>query len=521
MVDTQNTLAVLVGGRSQRMGQDKGLLHVNGRSLIQHLLDPISSLFQEILVVCSNQEQREKFLEIIPSCVRNPQVIYRVIVDQSRNDRAAFFGLKHALEESTYRHVVVCAVDQLGLDRSLLKKLLQSKNFPAAFMDENADPIPFPSVWDKGQERYFLENKSVREILKSFKSLYLINSSDEELKRVAINLNTLEEAGEYFGDELKDAFGRRLNYLRMSLTEACNMACIYCLPKGFPGWKDAKNFLSEKHAITILKAFRKLGFSKVRFTGGEPTLHPKVLEIISSARALGYKTISLTTNGSMIRDLSTYVESGLTHLNISLDAMESSLFNRITQSRLAEKVLSLTDAALNQDLSVKLNTVVLREENLDHIPKLIHWAKDRPLTLRFIELMPTDVNKVFFEKNFVSNHVVEDMIQSLGYGHSMNINEHEPAGPAVLYDHPEYPARIGFISPLSCNFCSRCNRLRVTARGKLRLCLFSNDDIELPLEEGVDRLVEFIKQSTEMKPQEHDLINGHWGNLVHFRKVGG
>lgn len=113
------------------------------------------------------------------------------------------------------------------------------------------------------------------------------------------------------------------------------------------------------------------------------------------------------------------------------------------------------------------------------------------------------------------------MVSELGYRVSANLSQDEPAGPAVLYDHPEYPARFGFISPLSCHFCSRCNRVRVTAKGKLRLCLFSDEDIQLPLDGSEDELMQVIRQSIEMKPEEHHLQQGQWGNLVHFRQVGG
>lgn len=250
-------------------------------------------------------------------------------------------------------------------------------------------------------------------------------------------------------------------------------------------------------------------------------LHPKIAAAIEEARGLGYETISLTTNGSFIQALSSLREAGLTHINVSLDSIHENTFFKITGSKQFKKVIRLIDEALALGMNVKINTVVLRTQNFSEIPALLTWAKVRPLTLRFIELMPTHLHQNYFKENWVSNEEVKRMAETLGYTPSLKLDSFEPAGPAVLYDHPQHPCRLGFISPLSCNFCSRCNRLRVTAKAKLRLCLFSENDLALPVYEPPEVLAETIRSLLVQKQESHTLTLGQVGNMAHFRAIGG
>ena len=509
------TLALLVGGRSSRMGQDKGLLSIKGKPLVIRQILRLQSFFQEIFIICSSEEQRERYEKVLASWTKflNP---VRIVCDESKGERAAYYGLGTALKESQNEKVFVLPVDAVGIDRGLVEKLLASNKFPAAYENH-----PFPSVWLKEHLSHFPScEKSILALLGYFSCAWNLPHASEE-KLLQVNLNTVEDVKAYFGEPICDAWGRHLNYLRLSLTESCNMACQYCLPKGFPGWENSKFRMPFEQVIKILKVFRNLGFEKVRFTGGEPTLYPKLLCAIEEARSLGYETISLTTNGSFIRDLSILREAGLTHINISLDSICEDTFFKITGYKQVSKILELIDQALRDRMNVRINTVVLRTQNFHELPKLLEWAKSRPLILRFIELMPTDLHRAYFQENFVSNEEVQHIVHSLGYAPSSRFNFHEPAGPAALYDHPQHPCRIGFISPLSCNFCDQCNRLRVTAQGKLRLCLFADQDIALPLEKNIKTIAEEVKAYLLQKQEGHELALRKVGNMQHFRAIGG
>ncbi len=506
-MDKELTLALLVGGRSQRMGQDKGLLSIQGRPLVLRQISRLSSLFHPILIICSSDEQKkhyEKFLD------------FPVIVDDSGEDRAAYYGLLAALKHSPTQKVLVLPVDAIGVDGALITKLLSSHTFPSAYKD-----TPFPSVWLKEHLSYISSpERSILKLLNQASATWFKPTACEE-KLLNVNLNTQEDVRAYFGESVQDSWGRHLNYLRLSLTESCNMACRYCLPQGFPGWESAKFQMPFESVSNLLRAFRRLGFEKVRFTGGEPSLHPNLLSVIEEARSLGYETISLTTNGSYIRNCASLVEAGLTHINISLDSIHEDTFFKITGNKNFKKVLALIDQALNLHMKVRLNTVVLRTQNFCELSDLLKWAQDKPLTLRFIELMPTHLHQAYFKENWVSNEDVQALACSFGYRPSSRLSFLEPAGPAVLYDHLQHPCRLGFISPFSCNFCSRCNRLRVTAQGKLKLCLFSENDFSLPLEQDSEVLANTIRAYLNQKQEAHFLAQGQMGNVAHFRAIGG
>ena len=521
------TLALLVGGRSQRMGQDKGLLPIQGKSLVLRQISRLKSLFQHILIICSSGEQKKQVEKLFGDSSHCVLGMTGIIVDESGEDRAAYYGLVAALKNSSTEKVLILPVDAIGVDILLLKKLLSSYSFPAAY--EN---IPFPSVWLKEhlssvwpcarreESRIFPHQRSILSLLKELSTTWL-KPTDCENKLLNVNLNTKDDIRNYFGEPVQDSWGRHLNYLRLSITESCNMACRYCLPQGFPGWESAKFQMPFETISNFLHAFRKLGFEKVRFTGGEPSLHPNLLSAIEEARSLGYETISLTTNGSYIRKCSSLVEAGLTHINISLDSICENTFFKITGNKNLKKVLALIDQALGLQMKVRLNTVVLRTQNFCELSDLLQWVKDKPLTLRFIELMPTHLHKNYFKENWVSNKEVEQLARSLGYAPSSHLDSLEPAGPATLYDHPKQDCRLGFISPLSCNFCSRCNRVRVTAQGKLRLCLFSENDLALPIGQDSEQLAETIRSLLNQKQETHALGQGQVGNVVHFRVIGG
>lgn len=326
------------------------------------------------------------------------------------------------------------------------------------------------------------------------------------------------EAEQAREEVLRDRFGRHMLYLRFSLTEACNMSCTYCLPEGFPEWYRHKARLSRSQIRNVLVAFRDMGFEKVRFTGGEPTVHPDALRAVAMAKELGFAEIALTTNGSLLRNLPEWRDAGLTHINISLDSLDEDTFFRQTKSRDFHKVLNLVEQAQALNLSTKINTVLLRSVNFHETLDLIRWAKPQNLTLRFIELMPTKLNQSFYRNEQVLNSEVLPLLQEEGF--VADESRTWTRGPARIYRHVDLPGRIGLINPLSCNFCDSCNRLRVTARGALKLCLFSQEDQLLPVDDAA-AIAPLVRQLIQFKEERHHLEEGRVGNVETFRVIGG
>ncbi len=306
------------------------------------------------------------------------------------------------------------------------------------------------------------------------------------------------------------------------------MACHYCLPHGFPEWYRHKARLGLNDISTLLEGFRLLGFCKVRLTGGEPTIHPHCLDTVGIAKDLGYSQIAMTSNGLMIGDLEPWMKKGLTSLNLSCDSIDPEVFWNITGSKDLQKVLSLVDRAISLGLPVKINTVLMRSRNGHpaQIDEMIHWALSRPLTLRFIELMDTGLNKSFASEERVQGCEVLDTIKKMGLSpdsalsHKLADREGETAGPSTDYGFAGYPGKIGFINPLSCNFCDRCNRLRVTAKGRLKLCLFGDHDLDLDLS-SPDQVAADVSRMIGLKGQRHQLERGNTGNVQTFRTIGG
>ena len=340
---------------------------------------------------------------------------------------------------------------------------------------------------------------------------------------LSYNANTKEDMQGYFGTSLLDSRQRRLHYLRFSLTEACNMACTYCLPDGFPEWYRHKAQLTLTQIKVLLEGFRWLGFRKVRFTGGEPTIHPDCLESIRIARRLGFEKIAITTNGLLMGELTQWLEAGLTHLNVSLDSLDPEVFKRMTKSSKLSQVVSVIEQGLALGLSVKINTVLMKSLNGSEqsIRDLIEWALKRPLTLRFIELMDTKLNAPFANSERVLGSTIEPILRQLGLApsstHGKTVNTD---GPAVDFTSADHPGTIGLINPMSGNFCSKCNRLRITAKGRLKLCLFGDNDAPLDCS-SPDAVALNVRQLIGTKPERHYLDAGNFGNVATFRTIGG
>ena len=329
----------------------------------------------------------------------------------------------------------------------------------------------------------------------------------------------------YPSPQLEDRFGRRFPYLRLSILDACNFRCSYCLPNGYRAKDGRGKYLDVQEIQRLVSAFARLGMRKLRITGGEPSLRRDLPELISvAAEATGVENVGLTTNGATLhRHLNRWIDAGLTALNVSVDALCPERFERITGHAGLEMLLDAIDQALDSPLrSVKINAVLLRDLNDDQLPKWLEYLRDRNVTVRFIELMQTGDNLEYFQRHHYRAQVLESHIVKEGW---QLLDRATDAGPAREYQHRDFRGRIGIIAPYSANFCAGCNRLRVTANGDLRLCLFGETGVPLrPLLQSDDQfsaLQATLIRQLGLKRAGHSLHAGETGLIQHFASIGG
>lgn len=324
-------------------------------------------------------------------------------------------------------------------------------------------------------------------------------------------------------DRLIDRFGRRFRYLRLSVTEVCNFRCTYCLPEGFKKTQPL-SFLSPAEIGRLVETFARLGVGKVRLTGGEPSVRRDLGEIIGRVGAVaGVDKVALTTNGwNLRRHIAEWRAAGLTNLNISIDSLDPDQFRRITGHDRLGDVLRGLDAALAHGMpAVKVNAVLLKDAAAAGFEDFAAFVRDRPVAVRFIELMRTGDNADYFDRQHVSGQVLKFWLEQRGWtARARAVDD----GPATEYQHPEFAGRIGLIAPYAPGFCDSCNRLRVTARGKLRLCLFGEGGVELRDLLGQDdseALAERIAGALVGKSAGHRLGEGRTGDTRQLAQVGG
>ncbi|MHC6217003.1 GTP 3',8-cyclase MoaA [Stenotrophomonas acidaminiphila] len=324
--------------------------------------------------------------------------------------------------------------------------------------------------------------------------------------------------------QLTDGFGRSFPYLRLSLTEACNFRCSYCLPDGYHA-DGRPRFLAVDEIARLVRAFATLGMHKIRLTGGEPSLRRDLTRIIATvARVPGIRKVAITTNGTRLpRYLPDWHQAGLTALNVSVDSLQRERFHAITgHDRLPEVLDGIAMAQALGLQSVKLNAVLLRDRNDDELPAWMEFLRERALSVRFIELMRTGDNGDYFQRHHLRADVLVEQLQAAGWSLRPRAAD---AGPAREYVHPAYRGSIGIIAPYSRDFCAGCNRLRVTARGDLRLCLFGDFGVALrPLlqsDADYDALLARITTQLGLKAAGHGLHQGRTGLTPHLASIGG
>lgn len=336
---------------------------------------------------------------------------------------------------------------------------------------------------------------------------------------------TIASPSDAIQSELKDLHGRRFEYLRLSLTDVCNFRCGYCLPDGYRKTRSAPSNLSVDEIRRLVCSFAELGLWRIRLTGGEPTLRAEFLDIAKTvSRIQGIRQIAITTNGFRLAERAQdYADHGVSAVNVSIDSLKPEKFHAITgHDRLAETLLGIDACKVAGIEIVKINSVLLNGVNNDALDDFIAFVVEHDLTLRFIEVMRTNDNSGFFIKHHLPGSFVTDRLESIGW-------QRQPrqagAGPAIEYANPKGPGRIGIIAPYSNDFCASCNRLRVSATGKLHLCLFGDGGIDLKpwLQDDAQKeeLTAHLHKLVATKAPAHLLHQGNSGATPHLASIGG
>lgn len=327
---------------------------------------------------------------------------------------------------------------------------------------------------------------------------------------------------------LKDNFGRRFPYIRLSISDVCNFKCGYCLPDGYKINKaDNRTFINTQEIGRLAKALSELGVSKIRLTGGEPTIRKDYLEIIKIIKKnSGIKKTVITTNGYKLNKIAKNLkDSGLDGINISIDSLNSKTFKQITgHDRLHEILEGIQELQKLNFKNIKINAVLMKGIN-DSEKDFKEWSnfiKNNEIDFRYIELMQTGDNLDYFQKYHISANKFVDflnndkwIIQTFG----------KDAGPSKNFIKAEYKGKFGVIAPYSKDFCKSCNRLRITAKGDLRLCLFGDTGINIrhlmQKDDQIEELKDLILKQLNYKKESHYLEIGETGLNKNLSTIGG
>ena len=326
---------------------------------------------------------------------------------------------------------------------------------------------------------------------------------------------------------LIDRFDRKITYLRISVTDRCDLRCIYCMSDDMQ-FVPRSQLLTLEEIIRVGKSFVDLGVNKIRITGGEPLTRQNVLKVFEELGQLdGLDDLTITTNATQLTQYARALhDAGVTRINISLDTLRPDRFRQITRVGKLEKTLSGIDAALAAGFQrIKINAVILKHMNHDEVTELVEFARDRCIDISFIEEMPLGtVNDHFRADTYYSS---DDILADLRQRYEIIATTEKSGGPSRYYRMPDSETRIGFISPHSHNFCDTCNRVRLTAEGRLLLCLGQEHSKDLRrvvrAHPGDDEaLRKAIVQSMQIKPRGHDFdLNTQEVILRHMNVTGG
>ena len=327
---------------------------------------------------------------------------------------------------------------------------------------------------------------------------------------------------------LKDSFGRRFPYIRLSITDVCNFKCGYCLPNGYQKDKsDNRKFLSSEEIERLAKGLSDLGVSKIRLTGGEPTVRKDFFEIVKILKKKsGIKKTVITTNGYRLDQIAEkLVDSEIDGINISIDSLNRETFKKITgHDRLPEILKGIEKLQKLNFKNIKINAVLLNGINSTKkdFKDWSNFIKFNEITFRYIELMQTGDSIEYFKKYHISSKIFTDYLNENNWIFQTHGKD---SGPSKNYINPDYRGKFGLIAPYSKDFCKSCNRLRITARGDLRLCLFGNTGINIrhliQKDDQLDELKDLILKQLQFKKESHYLELGDTGLTKNLSQTGG
>ena len=327
---------------------------------------------------------------------------------------------------------------------------------------------------------------------------------------------------------LKDSFGRRFPYIRLSITDVCNFKCGYCLPNGYQKDKsDNRKFLSSEEIEKLAKGLSELGVSKIRLTGGEPTVRKDFFDIIKILKnKSGIKKTVITTNGYRLDQIAEkLVDSGIDGINISIDSLNRDTFKTITgHDRLPEILKGIEKLQKLNFKNIKINAVLLNGINSakKDFKEWSKFIKSNEITFRYIELMQTGDSIEYFKRYHISSRIFTDYLNENNWIFQTHGKD---SGPSKNYINPDYKGKFGLIAPYSKDFCKSCNRLRITARGDLRLCLFGSTGINIrhliQRDDQLDELKDLILKQLQFKKESHYLELGETGLTKNLSQTGG
>ena len=311
--------------------------------------------------------------------------------------------------------------------------------------------------------------------------------------------------------QITDQFFRKINYLRVSVTDRCDLRCVYCM-------KEKMNFLPKTEVLSLEEIerlcdnFIDLGVEKIRLTGGEPLVRKDIIHLIKNLNkkksVSNLKEITLTTNGSLLKKFSKELKmNGVDRINVSLDTIIKDKYKEITRFGNLENVLEGIEEAKQNHIKVKINTVVFKNFNENEISELVNWANKKLIDITFIEVMPMNDTDMPRHMQFVS---LEDIYKKLNKNFNFEKSDYNTGGPSNYYMSKKLDIKVGFITPLSNNFCASCNRVRISSTGKLYMCLGQNEFVDFREILRNDRSDDFIKEKIKfalsIKPKKHDFI---------------
>ena len=311
--------------------------------------------------------------------------------------------------------------------------------------------------------------------------------------------------------ELLDQFNRKIDYLRVSVTDRCDLRCVYCM-------KEKMTFLPKSEILTLEEIerlcdnFIEMGVTKIRLTGGEPLVRRDIIELIKKLNLKKNNTnlneITLTTNGTLLHKYAKELkQNGVNRINVSLDTIDSKKYNKITRFGNLDTVILGIKEAIKNKIKVKINTVAIKNFNENELEKIILWADQLNIDITFIEVMPMEETDISRDMQFAP---LDKIYENLNKKFNFTKNNHKTGGPAIYYSGGNISNKVGFITPLTNNFCASCNRVRITSTGKLYMCLGQNDFVDFREILRKDYDDNFIKKKIQyalkIKPKKHDFL---------------